>query len=160
VTDLWSKADLHVHSLYSDGADDIPSIRPTFVTTDEPAYHRYHRPQLHRRRPEAATLAPVWHPGGHRRGDQHRSRPPAAYFLQQRLPPASRSTRRYSVHDKGGVPAGPSLRHAYATAAASLARPTLDGLARLRLDGLEGINGSMVDPTANPRSQAMGGAWG
>lgn len=158
MTDLWSKADLHVHSLYSDGADDIPSILThvrdhtdlrIIAITD----HNCIAGAL-----EAATLAPRYGIqvviGEEINTDRGHL---LAYFLQQRIP-AGLSIHQavQAVHEQGGVAV---LAHPFDRVCDSplrhWPRPTLDDWRGYGLDGLEGINGSMVDPTANPRSQAM-----
>ena len=70
MSDIWSKADLHIHSNHSDGLATIPEIMDYVQERHRPRGHRDHRSQHHRRR--AVREVPRGHVrlrGRRRRGD-------------------------------------------------------------------------------------------
>ncbi len=158
MTELWSKADLHIHSRYSDGAHDIPAIlahvaEHTDLRVIALTDHNTIAGAL-----EALSLAPRYGievvVGEEINTDRGHL---LAYYLSRCVPPGlSLAEAAAAVHEQGGIAI---LAHPFDRLCDSplhhWPRPTLDDWRAYGLDGLEAINGSMVDPWANPRSQAM-----
>lgn len=158
MTDLWSKADLHIHSQHSDGAHDIPTILAHVATHTDLRVIAITDHDCISGALEARALAPryglevvIGEEVSTDRGHL------LALFIRDQVPSGlSIPETVAAVHEQGGIAVlahpcdricNSPLRHR--------PRPTLDDWRSFGLDGLEGINGCQLDPLANPRSQAM-----
>jgi predicted metal-dependent phosphoesterase TrpH len=158
VTDSWNKADLHIHTQYSDGADDISTILAHVAERTDLRVIAITDHDCIEGALEARSLAPryglevvVGEEVSTDRGHL------LALFIRHRVPSGlSIPETVAAVHEQGGIAilahpcdriCNSPLRH--------WPRPTLDDWRSFGLDGLEGVNGCQLDPLANPRSQAL-----
>ncbi|HHX64416.1 MAG TPA: PHP domain-containing protein [Chloroflexi bacterium] len=158
TSSTWSKADLHIHSLYSDGAHDIPTIlahvaehtdlRVIAITDHDCIASAY----------EAHFLAPrygievvvgqeITTNRGHLLG----------LFINEQVPRGLSIPEAVdAVHVQGGLAV---LAHPFDRIADSPMRhrpyPTADEWLGYNLDGLEAMNGCQLDPKANPRAHML-----
>ncbi|MBM3188397.1 MAG: phosphotransferase [Chloroflexi bacterium] len=155
---LWNKADLHVHSTYSDGIHDIPTLlEHTAVHTDIRILaitdHDCIDGAL-----EARFLAPryglqvvVGQEVSTARGHL------LALFTRELIPQGLSIPETVAcARAQGGLAV---LAHPYDRVANSPARhrprPTREEWRAFGLDGLEELNGSQMDPTANVRAALL-----
>ena len=155
---LWSKADLHLHSFYSDGAHDIPAILAhvaehtdlkVLAFTDHDCITG--ALQAHRLAPAYGLDVVVSQEVTTARGHL------LALFIESLIPAGLSIPETVErVHAQGGVAI---LAHPFDRVCNSpmrhWPRPTMADWRSFQLDGLEAINGAQIDPTANPRSMAL-----
>jgi len=155
----WSKADLHLHSIHSDGADSVRAIvehianetdlRVAALTDHDrldsswEAHHLAERYGI-----EMVVGQEVTTNRGHL----------LALFIQERIPSGlSIPETSAAVHEQGGLAI---LAHPFDRICNSpmrhRPRPKLSDWRSFDLDGLEGVNGCQLDPASNPRAEAMG----
>jgi len=157
----WSKADLHVHSTHSDGGHDIRTIlEHTALSTDLRILaitdHDTIDGALEARRlgprygVEIVVGEEVTTSRGHVLG----------LFLRERVVPGLSIPETVAeIHAQGGIAV---LAHPFGRICNSpmrhRPRPTPEEWRAFGLDALEGINGSQLDPLANPRARALAAA--
>ncbi|MHB1296432.1 MAG: PHP domain-containing protein [Anaerolineae bacterium] len=163
MSTVWSKADLHIHSRYSDGADSIRSIlehvaRQTDLRIIAITDHDCIKGAL-----EAQHLAPLYgievivgQEVTTKRGHL------LALFIHERITPGlSIAETVAQVHAQGGVAI---LAHPSDRICDSPMRhrplPCYEDWVSFGLDGLEGLNGCQIDPTANLRTLHLGKTLG
>jgi hypothetical protein len=154
---------LHVHSLYSDGAHDIPAIlghvaEHTDLKIVAITDHDCIAGSL-----EASFLAPrygievvVGQEVTTNRGHL------LALFIQEQIPTGLSIPEAVdAVHSQGGLAV---LAHPFDRIANSPMRhrpyPTADDWLSFNLDGLEAMNGCQLDPKANPRARVLAAILG
>ncbi|MHB0858966.1 MAG: CehA/McbA family metallohydrolase [Anaerolineae bacterium] len=163
VSTVWSKADLHVHSSYSDGADSIPDIlehttRHTDLKVIAITDHDCIQGAL-----EAQYLAPRY--GVHVVVGQEVTTNRGhllALFIRERITPGLSIGETVEwVHAQGGVAI---LAHPLDRICDSPMRhrpwPRHEDWVAFGLDGVEGLNGCQIDPAANHRALQMGKVLG
>ena len=159
----WSKADLHIHSILSDGGDTIRDIlihaasnthMDVIAITD---HDRIDGAQEARHLGARYGLDVIV-------GEEVTARHAhiLAYFLRERVTPRmSIAETTAAIHEQGGIAV---LAHPYdrvcPTPISWRHRPSNAEWHSYGLDGIEGLNGSQVDPTSNPRSLALGARLG
>lgn len=157
--DRWTKVDLHVHSVYSDGADRIPAILQhvaektdlrMIAITD---HDRIAGAWLAKRvAPQYGLDVVIGEEVTTKRGHV------LAFFLEKAIP-AGLSIRETvdRIHMQGGIAV---LAHPYDMVCGTPLRhnPHLSASEwrSYGLDGLEGMNGCQVLPASNIRAQALG----
>jgi len=154
-----SKADLHIHSLYSDGADDIPTILEHVATrtdirviaiTDHDTVQGAHEAQ--RLAPRYGLDVIIGQEVTSNRGHV------LALFIKDQIPAGLSIPETVErIHAQGGIAI---LAHPFDRICNSpmrhWPRPTAEEWQSFSVDALEGINGCQVDPLANSRSAALG----
>ncbi len=155
----WSKADLHIHSTYSDGGHDIRTIlEHAALSTDLRILaitdHDTIDGALEARRlgPRYGVEIVVGEEITTNRGHV------LGLFLRERIRPGLSIPETVGeIHAQGGVAV---LAHPFDRICNSpmrhRPRPTIEEWRDFHLDALEGINGSQLDPLANPRSRILG----
>ena len=155
----WSKADLHVHSTYSDGGHDIHTIlehvalstdlRVLAVTDHDTIDGAF---EARRLGPRYGVEVIVGEEVSTNRGHV------LGLFLRERVRPGRSIPETVAdIHAQGGLAI---LAHPFDRICNSpmrhRPRPTLDEWRGFDLDAMEGINGSQLDPLANPRARLLG----
>lgn len=163
VSTVWSKADLHIHSRYSDGADSIRSIlehvaRHTDLRVIAITDHDCIQGAL-----EAQRLAPLYgievivgQEVTTNRGHL------LALFIHERVTPGRSIPETVAdIRAQGGIAV---LAHPSDRICDSPMRyrplPRHADWVSFGLDGLEGLNGCQIDPAANPRALHLGKVLG
>jgi hypothetical protein len=159
----WSKADLHLHSICSDGADTVRSIVEHIASQTDLCVAALTDHDRIDGSFAAQQLAPrygfemvVGQEVTTRRGHL------LALYIEERVPPGlSIPETVAAVHEQGGIAV---LAHPFDRICNSpmrhRPRPKLAEWIGFRLDGLEGINGCQLDPASNPRAEALGALLG
>ena len=150
MTDRLGRADLHIHTLASDGTAGVVEILDHVERADGPGRHRHHRPRAHRRgrrragrwrataacRVEVVVGEEVTTLGGHL----------LALWIEE---PSSRSARLRStiaaIHEQGGlaIPAHPLVPYPLCAQGCVLRRLLADE-PRFRPDAIEAFNPTML----------------
>ncbi len=163
MTDLWSKADLHIHSQHSDGAHDIPTILAHVATHTDLRVIAITDHDCISGALEARALAPRY---GLKWSSARRSAPTVAICW----PSLFRTSALGAVDPRDGGcgprtgrhrrPGHPCDRICITAPLRHRPRPTLDDW-RSSAWTLEGINGCQLDPLANPAARPWPGgcAW-
>jgi len=159
----WSKADLHIHSILSDGGNTIRDILAHAATatqmdviaiTDHDRIDGAQEAQQLGARYGLDVIV----------GEEVTARQAhvLAYFLRERVASGmSIAETTAAIHEQGGIAV---LAHPYdrvcPTPISWRHRPTSAEWRGFGLDGIEGLNGSQVDPTSNPKALALGARLG
>ena len=155
----WSKADLHLHSIHSDGADSVRAILEHIATQTDlciAALTDHDRIdsswEAHHLAPRYGLEMVVGQEVTTNRGHL------LALFIKERIPTGlSIPETSAAVHEQGGLAV---LAHPFDRICNSpmrhRPRPKLTDWKNFGLDGLEGINGCQLDPASNPRAEALG----
>ncbi len=155
----WSRADLHVHSTYSDGGHDIRSILEHAASHTDLRIvaitdHDTIEGALEARRlgPHYGIEVVVGEEISTTRGHV------LGLFLRERVQPGLSIPETVGeIHAQGGVAV---LAHPFDRICNNPMRhhprPTLEDWRSFGLDALEGLNGSQLDPLANPRARVLG----
>ena len=159
----WSKADLHLHSRLSDGADSVRAIVEHIASRTD---LRIAALTDHDRIDGAIKAREL----GLRYGlemivgqEVSTNRGHLLALFVNELVPAGLSIPETvaCVHEQGGMAI---LAHPFDRICNSpmrhWPRPKLSEWAGFGLDGLEGINGCQLDPASNPRAEALGALLG